>query len=126
MGIRFGQYQIDFSTLEAISFWLPDFTYIMMREKQKILVLNEENLSSNLLARKEVKPHFGFYKICRMLFKNAVFPVKHLSVEAFIEFLRMMLSFNIWLGEFPKFVEEIRPTDVFNTCNPNKRPLFMA
>ena len=48
LGGRFGQYQIDFSTLEAISFWLPDFTYIMMREKQKILVLNEENQNSKL------------------------------------------------------------------------------
>jgi hypothetical protein len=88
--------------------------------------LHDENLRSSLSARKEIKPPAGFHLICRMLFKKRVFPVKHLSVESFIEFLRMMYSFNVWLGDFPEFVEATRPSDVFNMCNPFKRPLFMS
>ena len=92
----------------------------MMSELKKIYA------KINDAARRDEKLHppAGFHKILRMLFINKVFPVKHLNVDSFVDFLNMLADLNRFLGKYHRFVEDVDSIDCFTLIQGKSREYF--
>ena len=57
-------------------------------------------------ADDEKRPPIGFHKICRLLIVDKKWPIKHLNVDSFADFLKLLVDMNKFFGRYHRFLED--------------------